>query len=189
MQRSVWLSAAVLGLALLRMATPGLAAEGEKEEKGMCSQCRPGGIMEHETMRAMMERMMGGREAHRRISISPLELKEELKLSKEQVEAVTPIEFDYRKVTIKKQADIRVAEVELGALLDQKKPDREALKKKIREIGDLQADLMMYRVESLLKLREILTEEQHETFRALLKERMARVRAGSPMHGMGGMMP
>ncbi|TAJ27547.1 MAG: periplasmic heavy metal sensor [Nitrospirae bacterium] len=120
--------------------------------------------------------------------MSLLELKEELHLKPEQVEALKPIETDYREVTIKKQADIRVAEVELGALLDQKKPDREALKNKVKEIGALQTDLMQYRIDALLELREALNDEQHEKFKTLLRERMEHFRGSGPMHGMG-MMP
>lgn len=169
-------------------------------EEGACSMCQAGqaGMMgepEHEgmrSMRSMMERMMGhmagGRDAHRDMSLS--ELKDELRLSPEQVEALKPIETDYRKATIQKTAAIRVAEVELGALLDTKTPDVNVLKQKIKEIGDLQADLMLYRVGSLLKLRKVLSEEQHEKFKSLLRQRMEGFRPGGPMHGMGGsMMP
>lgn len=180
---ALFVTGLAIGFAIALGAGSGLADEGGKEEKGR---------MEHERMGSMMERMMGpmagGREGHRRISLSPSELKEALKLSPEQVEALKPIETDYRKATITKQAAVRVAEVELAALLDHKKPDRTALQQKIKEIGALQADLMLYRVESLLKLREVLSEEQHEKFKALLRQRMEGFGRGGAMHGMGGMM-
>lgn len=196
MKRSSFMRVVVLSLTVL---APVLVLADEKEEKSACPMCPPSGerpmpgqMPEREMMRSMMERMMPGmmaeREGHRRMSMSPLELKEELKLTEAQMEALKPIETDYRKATIKKQADIRVGEIELAALLDRKKSDLGALKKKVKEIGDLQTDLMMYRVESLLKLREILTEEQHEKFKALLKQRMERFGGSGPMHGMGGGM-
>ncbi len=171
--------------------TSGLHPLQSEEQRAPEERPQSGQMPEHEMMRSMMERMMERGEAHGRRSLSPLELKEELKLTAEQVEALKPIETDYRKVSIKKGADIRVAMVELAALLDQKKPDRNALKQKITEIANLQADLMQYRVEALLKLRDVLSEEQHEKFRTLLKERMKRFRAGGgSTHGMmGGMMP
>lgn len=191
----------MLPMVLVCLPGFGLAAEGEKGEEGSSPQCRPSALeqrrhgerpmMEHESMRSMMERMMGqmsgGREAHCRMSISPLERREELKLSPEQMEALKPIELDYRKATIKKQAEIRLAEVELSSLLDRKKPDVDALKKKAKEISDLQADLMVYRTEALLKLRDILSEEQHEKFKSLLRQGMETFRRACPMHGMGGM--
>lgn len=134
-----------------------------------------------------MGRMKGGREAHRRLSLSFLEIKEELQLTKEQIEALKPFETEYRRDIIKKTTDIRVAEVELAALLDQKKPDQSALKKKLGEMGLLQNELMRYRIEALLKLREVLDEEQHERFKAMLRRRMEYFAEHRRMHGQGGM--
>ncbi len=147
---------------------------------------------EPEKMSGMMERGMMGKEhkkmRHHPFSFSRLELKETLKLNEEQEGAVRGIMTDYRKFTIKKGADIRIAEVELGELLEQKEPNREGLKKKVEELGGHRTELMMYRIDSLLKLREVLTKEQHEKFKAILKERMGFLGGRGRMHGMGGGM-
>lgn len=194
MKRFILLTGLALTVTSLGLAGTGLAEEGGNHEQEMCAKCAPGGMMgerlmkEHEMMRSMMERMMGRGEPHGRMSLSFPEIKEELKLTKEQIEALKPIEIEYRKVTIKKTADIRVAEIELAALLDQKKPDQAGLKKKVSEMGALQTELMMYRIEALLKLREVLNEEQHERFKALLRQRMEHFGERGPMHGQGGMM-
>lgn len=121
------------------------------------------------------------------MSLSPLGMKEELGLNEEQVKALEPMEADYRKTVIKSRADIRIAMIDLGALLDQKGPDRGAISAKIDEISGLRKQMMMYRVDVLLKMKEILTPDQYGQYRAKVKSQMERG-MGRRMHGMGGMM-
>ncbi len=47
--------------------------------------------------------------------------------------------------------------------------------------------MMMYRVDTLLKLKDILTPEQYAQFRSNIKAQMERG-MGRRIHGMGGMM-
>ena len=119
-------------------------------------------------------------------SISPLGMKQELGLKEDQIKALGPVESGYRKMMIKNGAELRVAMIDLGTLLDQKETDRGSIAKKVDEIGGLQKQLMMYRVDTLLKLKEILTPDQYQQFRDQLKKQMSRGMSG--MHGMGGMM-
>ena len=104
--------------------------------------------------------------------LSPLALKEQLGLSDDQVNRLRPLEMDYRKTMIQRGADLRVAMIDMGTLLDAKQPDREAIASKVDEIGLLQKNLMMYRVEVLLKVKEALSPGQYEQFRARLREQM-----------------
>jgi len=124
---------------------------------------------------------------HHHHAFSPLALKDELKLSPEQIQALEPLEIDYRKTMIRKRADIQVAFIELGELLDKKMPDANQLKQKVDEIEDLRGGLMMFRIQALLKLKEILSQDQYDTFRSMLREEIEE--SGHSMHGgMGGMM-
>lgn len=99
-------------------------------------------------------------------------LERQLDLNAEQAGAFEKIETAYRVMTIRKGADIRVAEVELAALLEDEKPNLELIKQKIAAIGTLRTELMAGRVDSLLQLRSVLTKEQHDRFRHILRERM-----------------
>ena len=121
------------------------------------------------------------------MSLSPLAMKDELGLKKDQIKAIEPLETDYRKHGIKSRADVRVAMIDLGALLDKKNPDRSAISAKVDEISGIRKQMMMYRVDTLLKLKEILTPEQYAQFRSKIKAQMERG-MGRRMHGMGGMM-
>ena len=105
-------------------------------------------------------------------SMSPLAMKEELGLNEGQVKALEPLEADYRKTSIKNHADLRMAMIDLNALLEQKTPHKNAISKKVDEIGAIQKKLMLYRVDTMLKLKDILTPTQYDQFRAEIKERM-----------------
>ncbi|MDH4194718.1 MAG: periplasmic heavy metal sensor [Nitrospirota bacterium] len=115
--------------------------------------------------------------------LSPLAMKEQLGLSDEQATKLRPIEMDYRKTMIQNGADLRVAMVDMGTLMDAKQPDMAAISAKVDEISLLQKKMMMYRVEVLLKVKEVLSPAQYEQFRSRLREQME----GMAHHG--GEMP
>ncbi|MDH3503117.1 MAG: Spy/CpxP family protein refolding chaperone [Nitrospirota bacterium] len=115
--------------------------------------------------------------------LSPLAMKEQLGLSDEQVTRLRPLEMDYRKTMIQNGADLRVAMVDMGTLMDAKQPDMAAITSKVDEISLLQKNMMMYRVEVLLKVKEVLSPAQYEQFRSRLREQM------EGMAHRGGEMP
>jgi len=190
MERVTLMHALAFAMALACTAEIGLTAETDKEKKEACPNCPPSGRMAEQQMKEheRMGQPSGRKAPHREMSMSPLDFKDTLNLTSEQIEKLKPIETDYRKALIKKEADVRVAEVELAGMLDDRKLDVGAIKKKIRDIGDMKTDMMTYRVDVLLKLREILGEEQYRKYRALLKERMEQLGDSMRMHEMGGMM-
>lgn len=104
--------------------------------------------------------------------LSTLAMKEQLGLSDEQVNQLRPLELEYRKTMIQNGADLRVAMVDLGMFTDAKKTDMAAIAAKVDEISLLQKKMMMYRVEVLLKVKEVLSPEQYEQFRSRLRAQM-----------------
>lgn len=128
----------------------------------------------------MMGHAPKGHGMHHHMPFSPLAMKEELGLSDEQVNALEALEAEYRKAMIKTHADIRIAEIDVAELLAQKSIDRNAIVAKIDEISKLKKQLMLFRVDTLLKLKEILTPAQYEQFRERLRHFLE--------HGMGGHM-
>jgi Spy/CpxP family protein refolding chaperone len=136
--------------------------------------------------------------------LSPLAMKEQLGLSDEQVNRLRPLEIEYRKTMIQNGADLRVAMVDLGTLMDAKQTDMKVITSKVDEIGLLQKNMMMYRVEVFLKVKEVLSPGQYEQFRSRLRAQMEGMShhggemqdglkghgeyPGKP-HGYGGEMP
>lgn len=115
--------------------------------------------------------------------LSPLDMKEALGLSEEQVTQLRPVELDYRKAMIQNGADLRVAMIDLGNLLDAKDLDKAVINAKVDEIGALQKNMMMYRVDVLLKVKSILNADQYDQFRTTLRQRMEGM-----SHHMGSLM-
>jgi len=116
--------------------------------------------------------------------LSTLAMKEQLGLSDEQVNQLRPLEMEYRKTMIQNGADLRVAMIDLGTLTDAKQTDMAAITSKVDEISLLQKKMMMYRVDVLLKVKEVMTPAQYEQFRSRLRAQMEGM--AYPHHG-GGM--
>jgi Spy/CpxP family protein refolding chaperone len=178
-QQSVW---QVLGLSVLLLGSVSFIGLALADEEG-----KSGHRMPHQSGMMGGSGMKGQGMMRHHMSLSPLAMKDELGLKEDQVKAIEPLETDYRKTAIKSGADIRIAMIDLGSLLDQKSPNRSAISAKVDEINGLQKQMMMYRIDTLLKLKEILTPEQYAQFRSQIKSQMERG-MGRRMHGMGGMM-
>jgi Spy/CpxP family protein refolding chaperone len=56
--------------------------------------------------------------------------------------------------------------------MDAKQTEMEAITRKVDEIGQLQKNMMMYRVEVFLKVKEVLSPAQYEQFRSRLRAQM-----------------
>ncbi len=119
--------------------------------------------------------------------------KERLGLTDEQVEKFAKVRSDYRKEVIKKRAEIQVAGVELSELLDQKKVDLGQVEKKLHQLESLKADLTLYRIKTLFKTKEFLSEDQFEKLKnfslRMMQHRMMPGRMGPGMMGQGMMGP
>lgn len=123
---------------------------------------------------------------------------ERLNLSDEQLEKFRKIRSTYRKELIKRKANLKVAEIELWEHIDSKDLDMGKIEKKLNEVQEYQADVMLYRIKSLGEVKKLLSDEQYEGFRKMglgsMRHRMGRHgmmgRMGSGMGGMypGGMM-
>lgn len=111
-------------------------------------------------------------------------MEEELKLTDEQKEAFHRLRLDYDKMVVKKTADVRTAEVDLATLLGKDEPDRQTIAEQVKTIGAIKEDMMMARIDSLLKLRSVLSKDQYGKFREILHQRMNQVEGHSPHGGM-----
>jgi Spy/CpxP family protein refolding chaperone len=131
--------------------------------------------------------------AHR-FSLSSLALRhqKDLALTPAQVDSLRKLGTDAKRNTIKLQADRRLAEVDLRALMapdaadPNKARDLAKIEAKVREIEKLRADGRVARIRSLEQSRQVLTPEQREKLRTLLSQRMQH---RGPQGGMRGMTP
>jgi len=101
---------------------------------------------------------------------------QELGLTPAQIESFQKLATDYRRDAIKRQADMKLARVDLGALLrpDRANPgkavDMAQAEAKIREIERARGDMMLSRLRAMEQGKALLTPEQRAKLVTLLNE-------------------
>ena len=191
--------ALVLGLALPAAAqTPPATAEPPDATQLAQAQpdaSRPGPRM-GERRQGPMHRH-GGWHRHKmhRFSLAGLALRhrQELALTPAQVDNLRKLGTDAQRDAIKRQADRRLAELDLRTMMapdstDPNKPrDLAKIETKVREIEKLRADGRVARIRTMEQSRQVLTPEQRDKLRALLTQRWQH--RGPQGSGTRGMAP
>lgn len=109
-----------------------------------------------------------------------------LNLTENQQDIFDTIHNRLRKETIRKRADVKVAEVELQELLDKEPADLKGAEEKIRQIASIQAEIRVLHLKAAGEFRGKLTAEQQEKFDELENARFMGL--GKGMGGDGGPM-
>jgi Spy/CpxP family protein refolding chaperone len=94
--------------------------------------------------------------------------REKLGLSDEQVSKLEQIRSDFEKETIRNEADIRVAEIDLNNLLQASSADMGKVEAKIREVERLRGDLRIARIRAIEKGKALLSPDQRKKFQDLI---------------------
>jgi Spy/CpxP family protein refolding chaperone len=139
----------------------------------------------------------GGWHRHKmhRFSLAGLALRhrQELALTPAQVDSLRKLGTDAQRDAIKRQADRRLAELDLRTMMmpdpaDANKPrDLSKIESKVREIEKLRADGRVARIRTMEQSRQVLTPEQRDKLRALLTQRWQH--RGPQGSGTRGMAP
>ena len=95
------------------------------------------------------------------------QLFEALELSAEQRDQIKAIHRETAKKKARKKADIRIARLDLEALMDQEKPDRKKIHDQIKEIAALRAQMKILQVDQHLEIQQTLGPEQRERFKKM----------------------
>lgn len=96
--------------------------------------------------------------------------REKLDLSAAQVKSLEQLKNDFQKESIRRDADLRVAEMDLNGLLSADKVDMAKVEAKVREIERLRTDLRIARIRTIQKGKEVLTADQRKRLQELLAE-------------------
>ncbi|MBM4262608.1 MAG: periplasmic heavy metal sensor [Deltaproteobacteria bacterium] len=138
--------------------------------------------------RAMQERggqlrdWLGGRESRENRPIISLMLnsRERLGLSDAQVKKLEQLRDDFEKQSIRNDADARIVELDIAALLDNEPVDMAKVEAKIREAEKLRADLRIARLRTIEQAKAVLNSEQKKKLAELTPPpRVARTPRGS----------
>ena len=98
----------------------------------------------------------------------------DLGLTDEQVGRLEALRGDFAREAIRRDAEIRIAELDLAALLEGDPVDVAKAEAKIREVAQLRADLRVARLRTIEQGKAVLTAEQKARLQSLL---------GGGMHG------
>jgi Spy/CpxP family protein refolding chaperone len=96
-----------------------------------------------------------------------LEHKQDLGLTLDQERKLRDLRTEFAKESERRTAEIRVAEIELDALLEQDKWDLAKIEPKVKQIATLQADLRLARIKTLEAGRAVLTPQQLEKLKQI----------------------
>ncbi|HEX2260833.1 MAG TPA: periplasmic heavy metal sensor [Candidatus Binatia bacterium] len=99
--------------------------------------------------------------------------REKLGLSAAQVKSLEQLRNDFQKESIRKDADLRVAEMDLNGLLGAEKIDMPKVEAKVREIERLRTDLRLSRIRTIQKGKEVLSADQRKKLHELLTEQQS----------------
>ena len=102
--------------------------------------------------------------------------RQELGLSAAQIESLERLRAEFQRDAIRRDADLRVAEMDLAALLRTDTVDLAAAEAKVREIERLRAEARLARIRAIEEGKMQLTVEQRAKLRTLLAQQAARTR-------------
>lgn len=119
--------------------------------------------------------MGGGMKGHSPMSSQPGHqgmfsmgfFQEELGLSPEQIQKFKKLRGEYEKESIRRKADIRIAEIELWDVVEKADSTPQQIEQKVREVQGKKTDLRVFRFKHMGTLKTILTPEQFEKFRTM----------------------
>ncbi|HEV8310908.1 MAG TPA: Spy/CpxP family protein refolding chaperone [Methylomirabilota bacterium] len=97
-----------------------------------------------------------------------LEHRSELGLTPEQQSRLEALRGEFTREQIRREAEIRIAEMDLAALLEQDLLDMGKVEAKIREAAKLRSDLRIERLKTLEQGKALLTPEQRGRLRSML---------------------
>ena len=99
-----------------------------------------------------------------------LRYKDELGLSADQVQSLERLRADFQREAIRRDADLRIAQMDLTTLLEREPVDLGQVEAKLREIERLRGDLRLARIRAIEQGKSQLTAEQRAKLRTLLAE-------------------
>ncbi|NOZ62539.1 MAG: hypothetical protein GXO74_12775 [Calditrichaeota bacterium] len=89
-----------------------------------------------------------------------LKVSDKLELSASQKAQFDALKTNFKKFAVKKNADIKVAKIELNELLGNEKFDSKKIKSQISKIESLQSDLRVEMLKTIEKSRSFLRQDQ-----------------------------
>jgi Spy/CpxP family protein refolding chaperone len=113
----------------------------------------------------------------------------EIGLTSEQISKLTTMQLDLGRAQARAEADIKVATLELHALVEDEKADSVAIQAKVDQLKKAEGGLLFMAIKSRRDAMALLTPEQREKSHAMRDKMMEMMMGGEGQHtgGMSGM--
>jgi len=113
----------------------------------------------------------------------------EIGLTSEQVSKLKTMQLDLGRAQVRAEADIKVATLELHALVEDEKADLAAIQAKVDQLKKAEGGLLFMAIKSRRDAMALLTPEQREKAHAMRDKMMEMMMGGEGQHtgGMSGM--
>lgn len=115
-----------------------------------------------------------------------LKHRKQLGLIPEQVSKLETMQLDLRRAQVRAEADIKVARLELHALVEDEQVDSAAIKAKVDQLKKAEGDLLFATIKSKRDAMAVLTPIQREKDHAMRDTMMEGMKKGEDRH-TGGM--
>jgi Spy/CpxP family protein refolding chaperone len=110
----------------------------------------------------------------------------ELGLNPEQVGRLETLRADFAREAIRRDADIRIAELDLTGLLEREPLEFSKVEAKVREVSQLRGELRIARLRAIEQGKAVLTAEQRTRLQTVLSSGMHHGPGGGPGGGPRG---
>jgi Spy/CpxP family protein refolding chaperone len=107
-------------------------------------------------------------ETGRRVTVrhgQPERMDQLLNLSSEQEAKIKKLRTDMQRLQVQHRSKVEIARIDLRELMDTDAPDRGAIEKKVKEIGDLQVKQRLAVIDHGFEVEKLLTPEQKKIWR------------------------
>lgn len=111
----------------------------------------------------------------------------EIGLTPEQVSKVKAIQLDFKRSEARLEADVKIAKLDLQALMEDEKADLNVIQAKVEQLKKAEGACLFAAIKSKRTATALLTPDQREKDRAV-HEQMKSAGDGQHGGGMGGMM-
>ena len=98
---------------------------------------------------------------------------DKLGLNDEQIKKLDNIKRKYSKDIIKQDAEMKIAEIDLGALLKESEINLSEVKEALKKVESTETQIRYLRIMAFVEARKILTDEQKNSLKKLMEMRGA----------------
>lgn len=100
----------------------------------------------------------------------------EIGLTADQQKKINDIHYSYAKKLVDLRAEVQRKNIDLNRIIELESYKKEELESLLNEIGSLEAQIRLNRIMELSEIRKVLTNEQREKLRELMRKQMERRR-------------